>query len=139
MKDYSHIINHPHHISQTHPQMPPSARAAQFSAFAALTGYEDAVRETRRLTTERIILDDTVTEEINRILRDIEEHPTEQISITYFMPDLFKEGGEYVTVSGRIRRLDPVNKEVCMENGLTIPMDDIFDITGTGRISGNGD
>lgn len=90
MKDpYEDIIHLPHHVSATRPQMPMSDRAAQFSPFAALTGYDAAIKETGRLTDERIELGEEVRDALNlkqQYLQDvIADQP--KISITYFVPD----------------------------------------------------
>ena len=95
MGNYDDIIDLPHHVSETHPPMSRADRAAQFSPFAALTGYDAAVRETARMTERRIELDEGVKAELNArlncILEHLSEHP--QVSITYFMPDEKKSGG----------------------------------------------
>ena len=87
--DYDDIINLPHHISKTRPQMSMKDRAAQFSPFAALTGYDAAIKETGRLTTEKIELDDEALNNLNMrfqiLFERLDEHP--DIAITYFKPD----------------------------------------------------
>ena len=94
---YDDIINLSHHVSSRHPQMPMMNRAAQFSPFAALTGYDDAVRETARLTDEKIELDEYEKEELDRKIQWLGSHLDEHIpvSITYFQPDDRKAGGTY--------------------------------------------
>ncbi len=127
-KDYSAIINHPHHRSETHPPMSMSSRASHFSPFAALVGYDDAVAETQRLTREKLMLDESAIAEINRTLGLIEIHPEQEVLLTYFVPDMFKEGGEYVTVAGKLSRIDRVRQEVTLANGTVVPMDDIYEL-----------
>lgn len=128
--DYSDIINLPHHVSKTHPQMPMQDRAAQFSPFAALTGYDDAIDETARLTGRKIELGEEAKEILDRklqYLRDvISEKP--EISVTYFVPDEKKDGGEYVTVSGNLKRIDEYERVLLLTDGKKIGMDEIIDI-----------
>lgn len=127
---YDDIINLPHHVSSTRPQMPLRDRAAQFSAFAALTGYEEAVRETARQTDGRICLADNEIEIQEGHLQWIAEHLAEQpeVEITYFRPDERKAGGAYVRAVGRVRQLDRIAHVVAMQDGQKIPISDIIDI-----------
>ncbi len=127
---YDDIINLPHPTSLKHPRMTVENRAAQFSPFAALTGYDALVEETARLTEDRAELDEqrkAVLDERLRILRErLGEEP--ELSIVYFLPDLLKFGGEYVSHTGRLRRIDPVEKSILFTDGLRIPIADIRDI-----------
>lgn len=127
---YDDIINLPHHISKKHPQMTLEARAAQFAPFAALTGYDDEVKETERLTNRRIELDDEaksiLDNKIQIILEQISQRPT--VSITYFLPDTKKAGGEYVTITGTIKKIDGYNQVIVLENRTEIPINEIIDI-----------
>ena len=127
---YDDIINLPHHISKKHPQMTLEARAAQFAPFAALTGYDDEVKETERLTNRRIELDDEaksiLDNKIQIILEQISQRPT--VSITYFLPDTKKAGGEYVTITGIIKKVDGYNQVIVLENRTEIPINEIIDI-----------
>ena len=129
---YEDIINLPHHVSSTRPRMPMADRAAQFSSFRALSGYGDAVKETARLTGQRIELDESakaaLDEKLRLLAEVIEDRP--ETAITYFLPDRKKTGGEYVTVSGRVKRADSVQRELVMMNGTRIPVEDILDVTG---------
>lgn len=129
---YDDIINMPHHKSAKHPQMSMINRAAQFSPFAALTGHGEAIKETARLTDERIELDESVKAVIDERLQYIEENikskPT--VTVTYFEPDNRKEGGEYVTVTGKVRKIDRVINCIIMTNGMIIPICEIFNIEG---------
>lgn len=86
--DYSDIIHLPHHISKTHPQMSMHDRAAQFSPFAALTGYDSAILETARLTEEKITLNEDLQELLDIQFQQLLEHLSEKplISITFFLP-----------------------------------------------------
>ncbi|MCR5591687.1 MAG: YolD-like family protein [Lachnospiraceae bacterium] len=128
MSDYSSIINHPHHQSKTRPHMSMTARAAQFSPFAALTGYGEAVEETGRLTDEKIILDEDSIEELNRKLNMISQGKSD-VAITHFLPDALKMGGSYIISSGSVKKIDAVENKVIMEDGTVIPIEDIFDIS----------
>ena len=112
MGKYDDIINLPHHVSRTHPQMTMEERAAQFSPFAALTDYDDAVTETGRLTDQWMPLSEEETEDMNQKLRFLMDHAGEQpaVSVTYFIPDQKKAGGAYQTKQGTIRRIDAVNR-----------------------------
>ena len=89
MTAYDDIIRLPHHVSQNHPQMPMLDRAAQFAPFAALTGYEPAVEETARLTSERRELDPQEAEELNRhlaaLIANLPDRP--EAAVEYFVPD----------------------------------------------------
>ena len=132
MKDYSDIINMPHHVSNNRPQMSIRDRAAQFAPFAALTGYDDAVRETARQTNQKIeLLDEQVAILNEKILFLIEKIKDNlEITITYFIPDKKKEGGAYATVKGIIKKIDEYNKLIILNDGREIMMDSIFDLQG---------
>ncbi|MBQ6868352.1 MAG: hypothetical protein IJO16_06770 [Clostridia bacterium] len=129
---YDDIINMPHQKSVKHPQMSMINRAAQFSPFAALTGHGEAIKETARLTDERIELDESVKAVIDERLQYIEENikskPT--ATVTYFEPDDRKEGGEYVTVTGKVGKIDRIINCIIMTNGMVIPICEIFNIEG---------
>lgn len=129
---YEDIMHLPHHVSGHHPQMPEGDRAAQFAPFAALTGYEDAIREAARLTDPEILLDEEVKAQLDRKLEFLEKHLSEQpeITVTYFCPDSRKDGGAYHRIRGKIRRIDPVRKVLCMTDGREIRMEHISDIYG---------
>lgn len=129
---YADIINLPHHELTTRQRMPRINRAASFAPFAALTGYDDAVRETARLTSERIELDEGTKEILNNKLRIALDKAGEQpeISITYFLPDKKKSGGAYVTVKAVIRRIDEYERLVIFTDKSSIPIDDIYEIEG---------
>ena len=125
------IIDLPHHVSQNHPQMSMHDRAAQFAPFAALTGYEAAVGETARLTSERRELDAQEAEELNRrlvaIIARLPDRP--EATIEYFVPDDRKAGGAFVSVTGRVRHISVPERTLVMEDGTVIPLDDVVSIT----------
>lgn len=127
---YADIINLPHHVSSKHSQMPISDRAAQFSPFAALTGHEEAIKETARLTDERIELDEDrkfrLNEKLQTILGCNEKYP--EVSILYFLPDTKKAGGSYVTYTGRLKKIDEYEKILVMTDGVRIEINQIYEI-----------
>lgn len=129
---YDEIINLPHHVSKTRPQMPMSDRAAQFAPFAALTGYDSVIKETGRLTGERVELDEEALTDLNmryQLLVDaLDEEP--EVEITYFKPDERKSGGEYVTLTGTVKKVDDFERLITMQNGTKIPMDDVLAVDG---------
>ncbi len=130
--EYDDIINLPRPISKTHPPMSAMDRAAQFSPFAALTGYDAAIKETARLTDEKIELDEYAKDALNERLQilapRIKEHP--EIAITYFQPDAKKNGGAYVTAIGTVKKIDEYERFVVMTDGTAIFIEDIIRIDG---------
>jgi hypothetical protein len=130
MGAYDDIIDLPHHQSSTHPHMPLADRAAQFSPFAALTGHDAAIRETERLTDQRIELDETAKAVLDEKLRLLLEEDTgnAEVSITYFRPDVKKNGGAYMTVTSRIKRMDNIEHTILLASGQAIPIDDVVEI-----------
>ena len=129
---YDDIINLPHHQSAKHPRMTMTERAAQFSPFAALTGYGAVIAETGRLTDSRIELTDEQKDEIDRRLNELLQSG-EPASFTYFIPDGKKDGGRVVTVTGSVQRLDPIEGIIVFESGEKIP---VREILGIGEGSG---
>lgn len=129
---YDDIINLPHHRSDKRPKMPLCDRAAQFSPFAALTGYDEAIKESARLTEQRRELSDEKKNELNAklsLLR-IKNRSRTEVNIIYFIPDQKKDGGAYTSVTGAVRRIDDCRRIIIMENQQKIPLDDIWDISG---------
>lgn len=127
---YDDIIHLPHHQSTERAHMSLHDRAAQFAPFAALSGHEEAIEETARLTDERIILDETAIEKINEKLCEISQHLSEKwnVSITYFRPDVRKKGGAYLTDVGTIKKIDKIERQVIMDSGMKIKMEQIVGI-----------
>ncbi len=129
---YDDIIHRPRHVSATRPHMSVIDRAAQFSPFAALTGYDAAIKETARLTDERMDLDeymkDALSDKLQVIADRMKEHP--EIAITYFQPDRKKSGGAYITVIGAVKKIDEYGKILLLTNGAVISIDEILSIDG---------
>jgi len=136
---YRDIIDHPHWESPTHPPMSLYDRAAQFSPFAALSGYDDMIDEEARMVDNRIELSEEEKWELNRKLGLIDEaihrgiRPV--VTITYFVPDPLKPGGMYQTDTEKIRRVDAINGIILLDRKVTtggsymeIPIGDILDI-----------
>ena len=128
--DYDDIINLPHPISKTRPQMSLKDRAAQFSPFAALTGYDAAIKETGRLTDEKIEPDEEALSNLNMKFQILFEKMDEQpdIAITYFKPDETKSGGAYLTTTDKIKKVDEYERIITTANGTKIPMDDVINL-----------
>lgn len=127
---YDDIINMPYRQSTEREHMSLHDRAAQFAPFAALTGHEDAIEETSRLTDDKIVLDDNAIEKINKKIFDISQHLSEQwnVSVTYFRPDTLKSGGAYLTDVGTIKKIDVADKMIIMDSGMKIDMGQIVGI-----------
>ena len=135
-------------ISRNHPPMDIMDRAAQFSPFAALTGYGDAVKETARQTQRKQELDEyekaALDEQLHKLeaqLRSVQlsgaqaagvlsAEPQLQVTITYFVPDEHKEGGAYRTITGSVKKIDYYRRRIILENGTRdgeiVPVDDIL-------------
>lgn len=127
---YDDIINLPHHVSENHPKMSMIDRAAQFSPFAALTGHGAAIEETARVTDERTELDESRKEIINEKLIFIAESDDDapEVTIIFFVPDGRKFGGEYVSVTGKVKKIDAYKRDVVFSDGRIVPIDNIYDI-----------
>lgn len=130
--NYDDIINMPHHVSSTRPQMSMMDRAAQFSPFAALTGYDGAIKETARLTDEKVELDDEAISILNMKIQMLVETSEDkpEVCITYFRPDEKKTGGSYVHATGIVKRIDEIERILVLTDGTKIKMEDIADIEG---------
>ena len=127
---YEDIINLPHHVSTKRPQMSMLDRAAQFSPFAALTGYDAAIKETGRLTDEKIEMDEASLNMLNMKFQLLVEALSDEheVSFTYFKPDETKAGGAYVTATGIVKKVDDYERLITMVDGAKIPMDDVYSI-----------
>ena len=137
---YADIIDLPHHQSETHPHMSLYDRSAQFSSYKALSGYEDMVAEEARLVGKKIELEghelDLLNQKLELIADVIQDGHTPELSITHFVPDEKKAGGKYVTITGKIKKVDPISGQIQLENsnkkvnGKKIDIDKILAING---------
>ena len=127
MTEYDDIIDLPRPKSK-HEPMPMSDRAAQFSPFAALTGYGDAIDETARLTDARIELSEEERAELDYKQQYLATLDAPTVTVTYFVPDERKSGGAYVTHTGVLKRVDEVERMVVFKDGLRVPLDEVVDI-----------
>ena len=128
---YEDIIDLPHYEPKNHTRMSMESRAAQFAPFAALTGYDEAVKETARITDKKIEIDDGLKTLLNNRLQilidNIKSKP--KASFTYFVKDKNKDGGKYITIIGSIKKVDKVKELVILENKTSISINDIINIT----------
>ena len=127
MSEYDDIIDLPRPKSK-HEPMPMSDRAAQFSPFAALTGYGDAIDETARLTDRRIELSEEESAELDYKQQYLATLDAPTVTVTNFVPDERKSGGAYVTHTGVLKRVDEVESMVVFKDGLRVPLDEVMDI-----------
>ena len=127
---YSDIINLPHYQSKKRQPMSIHDRAAQFSPFAALTGHDEAIKETARLTDKKIELDETTKIQLNEKFNYIMEHIYNQpeITVTYFIPDSLKSGGMYVDFTGNVKKYDYLNRILHFTDATELKVDDILEI-----------
>lgn len=147
---YDDMLFLPHHVSHNHPPMTVLNRAAQFAPFAALTGYDAAISETARQTSEKIELDENSREILDEKLQLILEHMQKvareapisdgcaqlrniskdypEVEITYFRPDEKKDGGKYLTVTAQIKKLDSYDNTIVTLDGSRIAIDDVIDL-----------
>jgi hypothetical protein len=156
---YADMLDMSHHVSKRHPQMSLLDRAAQFSPFAALNGYGDAILETGRITKEKPVLSEDAKVRLDEKLRTfffddldeskkksgeedrkkcmqsnmetinlLEEKNCQEIKITYYEADLFKEGGEIKTISASPWKIDEYEKTLVLKDKTRIPIDDILDL-----------
>ncbi len=131
MNKYDDIIDLPHHVSKTRKPMSLYNRAAQFAPFAALTGYDDAIEETARLTETKVELSDELKNDLNQkinfIKNNIKVHP--EITIKYFVRDNKKSGGIYKSLTSIIKKVDDFNKCLIFADNTNVYFDDIISIT----------
>ena len=127
---YDNIIRLPRHVSTRHSPMSNFDRAAQFSPFAALTGYDAVIAESRRLTDARIELDEGGKALLDEKLQVIREHLAEKPAVTLrvFCPDSRKSGGAYKTITGQVKKIDPVVRVLVLTDGKVIPIDRLYGI-----------
>ena len=137
---YADILTLPHHKASNRPQMSMHDRSAQFSPFAALTGFDDVIAETGRRTDQKIELSESQMTLLNQKLNLIDDavqdgyHP--MVTVVYFVPDAKKDGGSYQEYTGKMRQLDPVERKLVFlaanerSAGKEISIDDILEIHG---------
>jgi hypothetical protein len=129
---YDDIINLQHHVSSNHEHMSILDRAAQFSPFAALTGFDGAIKESARLTDQRIELDEAAKTILDEKLRIVQEQLSrhQEIELVFFRPDEMKAGGAYISMMGTVKKIEVDERVVVMHDGTRIPIEEIVDITG---------
>lgn len=129
---YDDIIKLPHNISKKHPQMSIYDRSAQFAPFAALTGYDDEIKEAQRLTDKRKDMDEELKLNLDRKLKVIQNkiNSNPKITFEYFIPDKNKKDGKYIKITGNVKKIDIYNKKIIMANMEEIPVNEIVQITG---------
>ena len=127
---YDDILHLPHPTSARHPRMPIAERAAIFSPFAALTGHAGAIAETARLTDQKMELDEDTKAELDRRQAVLMEHIAEQpeVTVTWFQPDERKDGGAYFTTTGRLKKINEMNRVLILLDGTSIPLEDVADL-----------
>ena len=127
---YDDMLHLPHPTSVRHPRMPISERAAMFSPFAALSGHAGAIAETARLTDQKMELDEDTKAELDRRQTVLLEHISEQpeITVTWFQPYERKDGGAYLTIIGRLKKLNEIQRVLVLVVGTKIPLDDVVEI-----------
>ena len=127
---YGDIIHLPHPTSKNRPRMSIHDRAAQFSPFAALSGHAAAIAETARLTGRKLELDEDTKAELDRrqaiLLEHISERP--EITVTWFRPDERKEGGAYITTTGRLKKLDEAERILILTDDTRIPLEAVVSL-----------
>ena len=130
-KKYDDIINLPHFEPKKHKRMSIESRSAQFAPFAALTGYDDAIKETARLTDKRIEIDEGLKQILNNklkyILENIDAKP--EITFTYFVYDKKKSGGKYIDKIGIVKKIDMINQYIELTDKSKININEIINIT----------
>ena len=132
MKDYSKIINLPHQQSATRKRMSNYDRAAQFAPFAALTGHDEAIKETARLTDDYMEMGEDrlgeLSAKIQLLIDKLSEQP--EITVVYFVPDERKSGGSYAEKTGVVRIIDEYERKLVFYDGDKILIDRIMDFKG---------
>lgn len=131
-KKYDDIINMPRHVSKKHKQMSMYSRSAQFAPFSAVTGYEESIEETCREVEKRKDLSNElkilIGEKIKYIADNIKEKPL--VTFTYFAKDLKKDGGKYITVTKKVKKVDEYNQKIFLEDNFSLNFADIISING---------
>lgn len=133
-QQYDDIMNLPRHVSNYRRQMSALDRAAQFSPFAALTGYDSAIKETARLTDQKIELEESVQAVLDEKLKIMKEQliGREEVEVVYFQADERKGGGAYLSKTGMVKKIIESERIIMMQDATRIPIADIIEITGEG-------
>ena len=128
---YEDILYLEHPTSKKHPRMSMLDRAAQFSPFAALTGYEATIKETGRLTNQKIELSDDEKQKLDTTLNHIQSQLPNSplVEIIYFKPDIYKTGGSYLTIVDTIKKIDTHHRVLITSNKEMLEFDDILSIS----------
>lgn len=131
-RNYDDIMGLSHHVSASRRPMSNSDRAAQFAPFAALTGYEAVIRETGRLTDAEIELDECSKAFLNEKLRKVAAgvHQRPLVTFTCFRRDERKQGGAYVKITGRVKRINEAEGQILLTDGTAIPILSVYEIGG---------
>lgn len=131
-QQYEDIINLQHHVSSNREHMSMLHRAAQFSPFAALTGYDEAIKETARLTDHKIELDEAQKNILDEKLKIVQQQLSTQqeIELVFFRPDEIKAGGAYISIRGIVKKIEGYERAVIMHDGTRLPIEQIVDIKG---------
>lgn len=125
---YDHIINHPHYTSAKRPRMSNYERAAQFSSFKALTGFEDEIEESARYVEERQPLTEMQRTALDEAFQKLSELELPLITVTYFVPDEKKSGGVYEKYTGHFRFLDMGEQRMKFAEGMEIPLKEVTSV-----------
>ena len=130
MNKYDDIIDLEHPTSKNHPRMNREDRAAQFAPFAALTGYAEEINEAGRLVDKKRELTEEEKESISNKINYLLEHKDDNLEVTiiYFVPDLKKQGGNYQSIKGIIKKIDQIKRFIILTNKYKILIDDIISI-----------
>lgn len=133
--EYEDIVNLPHHVSQNRPRMSVEDRAAQFSAFAALKGYDDAIDEAAKLYDERIEVVGERAEELNntltQLLQAVRTHP--QVRLTHFCAMGQGSSGVYRTVEGTLAGINTYARTLQLEDGTSVRFEDLLSVEVLGQ------
>lgn len=128
---YNDIINLPHHVSEKHVRMTIEERSAQFAPFSALTGYDDVIKETARETNSRIEINEEQKTILNKKIafnKKKKIHNKPKIAVTYFIPDVKKDGGKYIEVTENVVKIDEYDRKIILENGEEVQIEEIIEI-----------
>lgn len=134
--NYEDIIQHPHPVSANHPRMPLYDRAAQFSPFAALTGYETAIREAGRQTQSRPELGEEqkkrLDQQLRLLLHTLAANPLAEpeIKVAFFQCDHIKPGGSVISFSGKAKKIDGSSRQIFFTDGTALPVEEILSMEG---------